>query len=274
MTSPIPEKFYGVHHRNEVHSAIDRAAEELGTLGYTVIDSGLSDDELDDLSLRFGAARAEAEESLGGRERLVALDEHNTLRCPLKYDRAFLALAMNPKVRELAERAIGPYVVLSQQNGIINPGSKERYNQGLWHRDLPYQHVQLSRPLALNALFCLDDFTTDNGTTFVLPATHKQENFPSEGFVARHAVQVPAQRGSFLVLDAMIYHSGGVNCTETERRGVNHVLTAPVFKPQISLPGELGEDFPQSEDERRYLGYEVETPSSIESYLRSRESKR
>ena len=273
MTSQVPTQFYGVHRRNEVHSPTDRAAEELATLGYTVVESGLSEAELGDLSARFDSARAAAEEALGGRDRLESLDEHNTLRCALKYDRAFLALAMTAAVRQLAERAIGPYVVLSQQNGVVNPGARQSYNQGLWHRDLPYQHVHLSRPLALNALFCLDDFTTENGTTFVLPATHKQENFPSETFVENHALQVPAPRGSFLVLDAMIYHSGGVNSTACERRGVNHVLTAPVLKPQISLPSELGPDYPQTDDERRFLGYEVETPGSIEAYLRGRQGK-
>jgi ectoine hydroxylase-related dioxygenase (phytanoyl-CoA dioxygenase family) len=273
MTPTIPKKYYGVHFRNKVATATDKAAEELATLGYTIVDSGLNTAELNDLSDKFDAARDLADKAAGGRERLEKVDEHNTLRCPMKYDRSFLSLAMLPVIRDLALRMIGPYIVLSQQNGIINPGAQKSYNQGLWHRDLPYQHAHFSRPLAINTLFCLDEFTRENGTTFVLPATHKQENFPSETFVETHAVQVPAKRGSFIVLDAMIYHSGGVNYTQTERRGVNHVITTPIFRQQINLPTELGADYPKTEEERQYLGYDVETPGTFEAYIQSRERR-
>ncbi len=69
-------------------------------------------------------------------------------------------------------------VVLSQKNGIINPTNAAQYDQGAWHRDLPYQHVIFSWPMATNALFCMDDFTSENGAMNMLPATHKQEESP------------------------------------------------------------------------------------------------
>jgi len=86
--------------------------------------------------------------------------------------------------------------VLNQQNGVINPPHSERYNQGAWHRDLPYQHFVSSRPLAINALFCLDQFTIENGATKVLPASHRQEAFPSDDFVQSQATPVTAPAGS------------------------------------------------------------------------------
>ncbi|WP_457831307.1 phytanoyl-CoA dioxygenase family protein, partial [Staphylococcus aureus] len=78
-----------------------------------------------------------------------------------------------------------------------------------WPRDLPYQHYVSSTPLAVNALFCVDDFTLDNGSTFVIPATHKEINYPSESFVERNAVQVTAKAGQYILLDCMLFHSGG-----------------------------------------------------------------
>ena len=65
--------------------------------------------------------------------------------------------------------------------------------------------------MAINALFCLDAFTTENGATLVLPATHKQEEFPSDRFVEASAAQVCAPSGSYIVLDCMLYHSGAPN---------------------------------------------------------------
>jgi hypothetical protein len=85
---------------------------------------------------------------------LARIDEHNTIRTPFAYDGSLLTLARNPAILEICKRLIGGYQILSQQNGVINPPART-YNQGAWHRDLPYQHVVFSRPMAINALFCL-----------------------------------------------------------------------------------------------------------------------
>ena len=39
------------------------------------------------------------------------------------------------------------------------------HHQSAFHRDLPYQHFTSSRPIAINALFCADEFTNENGAT-------------------------------------------------------------------------------------------------------------
>src|SRR3546814_6390326 len=104
-----------------------------------------------------------------------------------------------------------PYTTLFRS--IVNPAEHQSYGQGLFHRDLPHQHFVSSRPLAINALFCIDAFLEANGATLVVPASHKEERFPTDGIVSATQTPVEAPRGSFLVLDAMVYHSGGVNTT-------------------------------------------------------------
>ena len=132
------------------------------------------------LSEAFERAQQRHVSENGGSEPLGAIDEHNTIRLPLAYEPMFLELATNEKILDICARLIPGYVVLNQQNGVINPPHAARYNQGAWHRDLPYQHFISSRPLAINALFCLDPFTIENGATRVLPASHRQEAFPSD----------------------------------------------------------------------------------------------
>src|SRR5262249_26064982 len=158
--------------------------------------------------------------------------EHNTIRAPLAIDKLFLTLALNPNILTICRRLIADYIVLNQQNGIINPPHGQSYNQGAFHRDLPYQHFVSSHPLAINALFCLDEFTEDNGATYVVPASHKQEAFPSDATVAASQVQICAAAGSFIVLDCMVYHRGGVNRTGRPRRAMNHVYSVPIMRPQ------------------------------------------
>ncbi|WP_029031131.1 phytanoyl-CoA dioxygenase family protein [Salinarimonas rosea] len=262
---------YGILKQREIAGEVQRAAEELATFGYTLVDSGYPDAALDRIEASFMRARVASEERFG-RSRLEAVDEHNTIRLPMLYDRVFLELATHPMILALCREMIGP-VVLSQQNGVVNPGGGGPYNQGAFHRDLPYQHFTSSRPLAINALFCVDDFTVDNGGTIVLPASHRIEEFPSEPFIAAHALPISAPRGTFIVLDCMAFHSGGSNATERDRRAVNHVYTTPVIKQQIDIPLALGPSFTEDTETRWLLGYGMSVPRGVEAYIAQREAK-
>jgi ectoine hydroxylase-related dioxygenase (phytanoyl-CoA dioxygenase family) len=265
-------RHYGVLRQTVSDTEIDQVAESIRRLGYGVVDAGYDDDSLAALSAAFERAHERHRREHVGAA-LEAIDEHNTIRLPLAYEPAFLELAANPTIFEICARLIAGYVVLNQQNGVINPPHAQRYNQGAWHRDLPYQHFVSSRPLAINALFCLDAFTIENGATRVLPASHQQEDFPSDHFIEAEAATIEAAAGSFIVLDCMAYHAGGVNDTDRARRAVNQVYSVPLMKQQIDLPAALGEQFTTDPQLRKLLGYDVRTPRSVGDYLASRAGK-
>jgi ectoine hydroxylase-related dioxygenase (phytanoyl-CoA dioxygenase family) len=266
----MSSKRYGVTEQISTTTDVDCACESLRRLGYAVIDGGYDANILSAFSDAFERAYKKGVASHGGIAAMKAIDEHNTIRLPLAYEPIFLKLATNSNILEICRRLVPGYVVLNQQNGVINPPHADHYNQGVWHRDLPYQHFVSSRPLALNALFCLDAFTIRNGATKVLPASHLQEAFPSETFIGTQAISALASAGSFIVLDCMAYHSGGVNTTDTARRAVNHVYSIPLIRQQIDLPRALGEEFVTDPAQRRLLGYDVRTPASVAEYIASR----
>lgn len=261
---------YGVHIQTRSDTPIDLAVEAIRLLGYAVVDGDYSESELRQYSDAFDRALAQSERQHGGREALERIDEHNTVRALLAYDRLFLDLARNSNVLAVCRRLVGDYLLLNQQNGIVNPPNSRRYNQSAFHRDLPYQHFVSSRPLAVNALFCLDSFTLENGATRVIPASHKDEAFPSDATVAALQLPITAKAGSFLVLDAMLFHSGGANATDRPRRAINHLYTVPIFRQQIDLPALLGDDFASDPEARRLLGYDVQTPRDVSSFYAAR----
>jgi ectoine hydroxylase-related dioxygenase (phytanoyl-CoA dioxygenase family) len=268
----VPRR-YGVLEQTQAANEIDRTCESIRQLGYGVVDGGYGPQQLSALADAFDRAHEAYASHHGGIDALRAIDEHNTLRLPLAHDPVFLELATNSKILDICGRLISGYAVLNQQNGIINPPNGKQYNQGAWHRDLPYQHFVSSRPLAINALFCLDPFTLENGATMVLPASHRQEPFPSDHFVETQALRVAAPAGSFIVLDCMVFHSGGVNTTPKPRRAVNHVYTIPLIRQQIDLPSALGDGFTGDGKLRRLLGYDVRQPRSVAEYLAGRGKK-
>jgi ectoine hydroxylase-related dioxygenase (phytanoyl-CoA dioxygenase family) len=270
---PDNARRYGVIEQTASETDVDYACESIRHLGYAVIDGGYEAAWLKVLSDAFERARQRYCFEHGGIEALTAIDEHNTVRLPLAYEPMLLELAANTRILEICKRMIPGYVVLNQQNGVTNPPRGGQYNQGAWHRDLPYQHFVSSRPLAINALFCLDPFTVENGATKVLPASHRQESFPSERFVEVEAASVAAPAGSFIVLDCMMFHSGGVNMTDRPRRAINHVYSIPLLRQQIDLPSALGEDFVTDGELRKLLGYDVRTPRSVAEYFAARAGK-
>jgi hypothetical protein len=272
IADDIPEDFYGVLHRESAGSVLDDAAEQVRRIGYAVIDSGHSTEGLARLSKEFDLARARYVKKYGEAD-LRKLNELHTIRALLTHgDAGFIGLALNHNLLAVLGKLILGKYILNQQNGVINP-PQETFSQGMWHRDLPYQHFVSTRPLAINALFCVDDFTTENGATFVLPASHKSEAFPSPAYIKRNAVQLEAKAGSFILLDCMLFHAGGFNNSGAARRGVNHVYTIPYFKQQINIPMNLKEES-LSIEAREILGFNCMEPVSIDSYFVQRGGKK
>ena len=266
--SSIPNASYGVLQQDNLTSELDEIAEQVRRLGYAILDSGYSADELNLLSESFNQTRTNYIKTYG-EAHLRSANEFHTIRAPLTHgDPVFVRLATNQNLLKVLNKLIIGKFILNQQNGVINPPG-ETYNQGAWHRDLPYQHYVSNTPLAINALFCVDDFTRENGSTFVLPATHKAANYPSESYIRRNALQVEARAGQYILLDCMLFHSGGINSAERERRAVNHVYTIPHFKQQIKLP-ELLKRADLNADQKELFGFNFEEPCSIDQFLAKR----
>lgn len=269
VSSAVPCTSYGVLLRDTANSDLDEIAEQVRRLGYAILDSGFQPEELRQISDAFDRTRADYI-AAWGESRLREIDEFHTVRAPLALgDSAFVRLATNRSLLGTLNRLILGKYILNQQNGIVNPPG-QTYNQGLWHRDLPYQHFTSSSPLAINALFCVDDFTCENGSTFVLPATHKSVSYPTDSYVKRNAVQVEAKAGQYILLDCMLFHSGGFNHSEKERRAVNNVYTIPYFKQQIKLP-EVMRSATLTPEEKDLFGFRYQESVSIDQYLFGRE---
>jgi ectoine hydroxylase-related dioxygenase (phytanoyl-CoA dioxygenase family) len=250
-------------HRNESEDEV--CAEEIRKIGFTVIDSGFSAAKLEEIRDRIDRIYALQLQEIGGADQLKRIDDGNVARSLLGYDDYFVGLAAHPRLMAINKLLLGEYFILMSQNAIINDPLDVHY-QLTWHRDLNYQHFTTSRPVATSSLYCIDEFSPETGGTFVLPASHKDESFPSPEYIAKHEVQISAPAGSIVVFDAMVYHRAGENRSPRLRRAVNHVYTLPVFRQQISFPKMLGDKFQNDPALRRFLGYETETADNVQQW--------
>jgi ectoine hydroxylase-related dioxygenase (phytanoyl-CoA dioxygenase family) len=94
-----------------------------------------------------------------------------------------------------------------------------------------------------NSIWCIDDFTADNGATVVVPGSHASGRDVAEmasGAVA-HAdpVALLASRGSAIIFNAHLWHAGSTNTTAGKRRACHSYWTK--------------RNLPQQLDQRAYI---------------------
>lgn len=258
-------KTHAVREFHVNHDEADLYVEEIRDIGFTIVQSGYSDDELQLIRQKVDSIYEQQVRELGGEEMLKRINDSDLARCIIGYDDYFLTLATHPLIMAVTRKLLGQNFILMAQNAIINRPADEHY-QVTWHRDLNYQHYVSSRPLAFSALYAVDNFTEETGGTWVIPASHKSEPFPSEEYVRRHGQQISAPAGSILLLDPMVYHRAGVNRSKGLRRSINHIYASPMIQQQISLPSMLRGKFSDDPFLRMFLGYDTETGQSVQQW--------
>jgi ectoine hydroxylase-related dioxygenase (phytanoyl-CoA dioxygenase family) len=269
MTDTV--RSYGVKEQESAENDLAAHAERIRLAGYSVLPGAFSDAEAAEFGVHLDDVLRRQANEFGG-ERLEQIGDAFTARAPLVDDIAFLKLATHPPLLALVRLLLGDYVVLMQQNGVINP-PKEGHTQAAYHRDLPYQHFVSSRPLAISALFCIDPFRNETGATMVIPGSHRAERFPSVDVAASLEVSVNAEPGSFVVFDSMLFHRAGDNRSGRIRRAVNNVFSVPIIAQQISLPSALNGRHSDDPTLSRLLGYDS-TPATSVLDWRSRRLRR
>ena len=247
---------------------IAQLAERIRIAGYAVLPGGFSQEEIADFSGRLDRVMQRQVDEFGA-DRLAAVGDALTARCPLAYDEAFVSLAAHSEVLALCRELLGDYIILMQQNGVINP-PHQQHTQLSYHRDLPYQHFVSSRPLAISALFCIDPFRPETGATTVIPASHRMEAFPSDQVAASLDASVTAEPGSFIVFDSMLFHRAGANRSDRPRRAVNQVYAVPIIAQQISLPDALPAKYAADPAMARLFGFDVAPARSVTDWRERR----
>lgn len=253
------EKSYGVNKQTTLQNSIDFHIEELKINGFSVLENVLNVEQLKNCRLKLDEVY-QTQLTAFGEENLVKIKEQNIARAPLVYDEFFLDIACNERVLSVVEAMIGNYFILHLQNGIINKPNEE-HHQSSWHRDLPYQNFVISTPLAIGALYCIDHFTAESGSTFVLPHSHRVETIPSNQYIEKFSKQVFAEAGSVILFDSMLFHKAGYNSSDFIRRAINNVYTVPILKQQIDLSKALNGKYSEDGFLSKFLGYQSNSPA-------------
>ena len=182
-------------------------------------------------------------------------------------------LTFSEQLNPYLESYFGSKYILNSLGGNINQKGISSYASNI-HRDIRSYSGQL--PLLLNTLVMLDDFTKDNGATYLMNGSHRTHpNIPSEHEFSPIAEQAIAKAGSILIFNSHVWHRAGKNKTDFPRRSITPMYCKPYIKQQYDYTRALGFEnvMHYSNWLKQVLGYHARVPSTLSEWYQPKEKR-
>ncbi|CAF3384856.1 unnamed protein product [Rotaria sp. Silwood2] len=144
----------------------------------------------------------------------------------------------------------------------VNPGGKQ---QALHRDDTDFHTRPCDWPMMIGCVIALTRTHKDNGATIVIPGSHAWEDENRIPLV-EEAVPAELEPGDATIFVGNVYHAGGGNITQDERRETAGIFMAKGFYRQaeneyLTIPPERCKELQLSPAELRVLGYGISQPS-------------
>jgi len=185
---------------------------------------------------------------------------------------AFLDLLEADHGQALLEQFFqGPYI-LNTFGGVLNLPNGTSY-VGRVHRDQRTFSGDLH--LMVQLLVMLDDFSEENGATYLLSGSHRSRERPPDDAFFRDAARAIGPAGSIVVFNSNLWHAAGVNRSDRPRRALTLAFTRPFIKQQLDYARALGYERGDSLSPtlRQVLGYNARVPVSLDEWYQPPEKR-
>eukprot|EP00798_Chlamydomonas_sp_ICE-L_P013917 gene13917-19847_t len=156
----------------------------------------------------------------------------------LKKDPIYSAALLHPVLLQFVRLYLHPHAKCATwSSNTLYPRQGIQENEGYgWHVDYPYHDINapwLADPLSAQVLWCLDDFTAENGGTMIVPGSHKALTFPSPSNMASKKFDaLKAPKGSVVIAHGSWWHAQGINRTSETRSCMLGTFSLPWIKPK------------------------------------------
>lgn len=141
------------------------------------------------------------------------------------------------------------------------------------HRDLRFYSRDF--PIMVNCLVMVDEFTKENGGTYLLPYSHLEERKPSDEEFFKNAIQAVGKPGSILIFNSNVWHASAPNKTNQNRRAIPITVSKSFMKQLLDYPRAIGYDKMNefSEDIQQILGYHSRVPASLDEWYQPADNR-
>lgn len=177
---------------------------------------------------------------------------------------SFLEFLESNPAHPYLERWMGGKYVLQSFGGNFNYPENSYASQ--IHRDIRRGQKE---NLVVNVLVMLDDFTVENGATWMMEHSRDMNERPDRTLFYLCAKQVTAPAGSILIFDSNLWHAAGQNRTDKVRRSVTPMFARPYLKAGFDYCRAIGPDVARMSPRlQQVLGYKARIPASLSEWYR------
>jgi len=248
---------------NYSKASVGAAMEMLDQFGWLTYENALESDFVDEINDTLEAAyekRRLIQEKNG-----ISRNMEGTLHHLIESDNFSLKFLKRLYFDEEIKRFLGGNYIVNAFGGVMNAKNNRPYVQNI-HRDV--RSFTGNEKFMVQMMVLLDDFTIENGATYMLSGSHKIDIKPEEKYFYEHADRAIAKKGSIVLFDSNIWHAAGKNNTDGNRRVLTISFTKPQFKQQFDYPRFLGYKFGESlsDELRQIIGYKSRIPATLEEY--------
>jgi ectoine hydroxylase-related dioxygenase (phytanoyl-CoA dioxygenase family) len=168
-------------------------------------------------------------------------------------------------IDQLKKEYFGANCILNSLSALSNIPGTPNFSS-IVHRDLRFYSETV--PVMLNLLIMVDEFTVDNGGTYLLPFSHLKKEKPTDEIFFKNAIQAIGSRGSILIFDSNVWHASAPNKTQNQRRAIPITISRSFMKQLLDYPRALGyenmDKFAPSL--QQFLGYHSRVPASLNEW--------
>lgn len=151
----------------------------------------------------------------------------------IAYSDIFMEILDFPVIKETIEVLFQERypIIHVYSNSSIPPHSQNGY--GIMHVDAPRYYSDFAEGIGL--LVMLDDFTGDNGGTFFLEGSHKNDTPPAKEYFQKNAKQITGKAGDIVFFNPRCWHAAGYNSTDHWRHSLSIGFSRPYLQQHVDI---------------------------------------
>lgn len=170
------------------------------------------------------------------------------------------------RLQQLISPILGDYWIMYAYTSSSLPPDGNNYGSRI-HVDCP-RFIE-NYVTNLGVIWALDDFTLENGATYVLPGSHNSSTVPSEKNFFENSIRLVCKAGDLIIFNARLWHCAGFNRTNNFRHALTMNVCRPYMKQRIDWVRFIPETITNQLDSqaRRIIGFDTRIPTNLEEFF-------
>jgi ectoine hydroxylase-related dioxygenase (phytanoyl-CoA dioxygenase family) len=190
----------------------------------------------------------------------------------LNRDITFAKTLEDPRIQQIIASVLGENWIMYAYTSSSLPPNGNNFGSRI-HVDSPRWITNY--PTNLGIIWALNDFTLENGATYILPGSHNTDKTPSPELFEKNHTRLTCKKGSVIIFNARLWHRAGENSTNEFRHALTMNVCRPYMKQRMDwvrfIPTEITDQL--NSQARRIIGFDTRLSSNLEEFFQPEDKR-